>query len=218
MPPRNARTTDSRYARSHRAPTVHKQCSIPRSSFVLSSTSPPLIAFLLPPPVHLGSALFLLLQLDNLFPYPSTGSSVRGPVELLINKMQEQIDVDLGSPAFSLTEQIHKLMIIKLRRQTILKRDLRTRSRDHHTSHTTLHIKHPDLITANRDINLLVLFFRVSRPGDEHAFVPKIARRVFEGAEFRLATSAREGALVVVLAREGEEETFLSIGPQVSMV
>lgn len=127
--------------------------------------------------------------------------------------MKEQIDVDLGpSSPLAFTEKVHKLMIIKLCRQTILKRHLCACARNLNTPHAPLDIKHTNLITANRDVDFLVLLLGVSAPGHEDAFVPEITSGVFEGPESGLAAGFLEFALVVVLAGEREEETFLSGG------
>ena len=139
--------------------------------------------------------------------------SICGSVEFLIDQMKEQVDVDLGpSSSLTFTEKVHKLMIIKLRRQTILKRHLCACARNLNTPHAPLNIKHTNLITADRDIDFLVLLLGVSAPGHEDAFIPEVTGGVFEGPEFGLPAGFLEFALVVVLPGEGEEETFLSGG------
>lgn len=76
--------------------------------------------------------------------------------------MQEKVNIKLQTPL----KQVHILIIIELRTQTLLQRDLRTRARNLNTPHTALDKEHADFVARNSQVDLIPLFFCVALPGD----------------------------------------------------
>lgn len=124
--------------------------------------------------------------------------------------MQEKININphraRSTPIPPIPKKIHKLMIIKLRLQQPIKRDLRKRARDHHTPLRSLNLKDASLIRTDGDFNAVPLALRVSVPTDQDTFFSEVAGRVLERAEEVGSAAGFEFAEVVVLACKGQEE------------
>lgn len=74
--------------------------------------------------------------------------------------MQKQIDVQLQSAL----EQVHKLVIVELRAQAVLQRDLGAGARYLNAAQAAFDKEDANLVTGDGDVNLLVLLFGVARP------------------------------------------------------
>lgn len=120
--------------------------------------------------------------------------------------MQQQVDVESQVAL----EVIDELVCFELRLQEIFNGDDGARARDLDVATAALNVEDADLVAGDSQANTSPLALGVTFPFNDYTLVGKLSNAVLVRAKLWNAACTFEFTLVVILPREGHEESFFA--------